>query len=145
MDDLISRQKAIEILGEHCKMDYNKICGKDCECVEYRELRDLPSAQQRIPPRRCIDCESFNKSQLLVPQSEQKRWIPCSERLPENDFTDVLICVHDKRKGCENDFYVIQAYTAEKHWFPTLHVDMMDFYVVAWMPLPEPYKGDANG
>ena len=58
MDDLISRQKAIEILGEQCKRDYNKICGKDCECIEYMALRDLPSAQQ---------------------------WIPCSERLPDQN------------------------------------------------------------
>lgn len=47
MDDSISRQKAIEILGEHCKMNYNKICGNDCECIEYMALRDTPSAQKK--------------------------------------------------------------------------------------------------
>ena len=80
---------------------------------------------------------------LDCPSAQQ--WIPCSERLPECDYTDVLICVHDKRKGCENDFYVIQAYTVGKHWEPTLAVDMTDFDVVAWMPLPEPYKGENDG
>ena len=47
MDDLISRQSAIEILGKHCNMDYGKVCGKDCECVEYMALRDWPSAQKK--------------------------------------------------------------------------------------------------
>ena len=114
MDDLISRQDAISVLNGKCKRAFNLTCGEeDCECAEYMALRDLPSAQQ---------------------------WIPCSERMPECDYTDVLICVHDKRKGCENDFYVIQAYTVGKHWEPTLHVDMTDLSVVAWMPLPEPYR-----
>lgn len=71
---------------------------------------------------------------------EKQQWIPCSERMPECDYTDVLICVHDKRKGCEKDYYIISAYTSGRHWEPTLAVDMTDFDVVAWMPLPEPYK-----
>lgn len=87
----------------------------------------------------CGRCEKVIKS---IPSAQQ--WIPCSERLPECDYTDVLICVHDKRKGCENDFYVIQAYTVGKHWEPTLAVDMTDFDVVAWMQIPEPYKGESK-
>ena len=47
MDDSISRQSAIEILGKHCNMDYGKVCGKDCECIEYMALRDTPSAQKK--------------------------------------------------------------------------------------------------
>ena len=72
MDDSISRQSAIEILGKHCNMDYGKVCGKDCECVEYMALRDLPSAQPTIEPRAkghwvpqkgggcyCSECEEY--------------------------------------------------------------------------------------
>ena len=96
------------------------------------------------------DVDFENTEEILFTTKHKKnvrfvkaqQWIPCSERLPECDYTDVLICVHDKRKGCENDFYVIQAYTVGKHWEPTLAVDMTDFDVVAWMPLPEPYKGE---
>ena len=111
MDDLISRQKAIEILGEHCKMNYNKICGKDCECIEYMALRDLPSAQ---------------------------RWIPCDERLPEDDET-VLVTRDDgtckiatfEVGEIENGWQMDSWYTEDN--------------VTAWMPLPDCYQGDGKG
>ena len=120
MDDLIRRQDAINELS-YCQTylfdsrDHDKKIS--LEDAEYT-IERLPSAQQ---------------------------WIPCSERMPECDYTDVLICVYDKRKGCEKDYYIISAYTSGKHWEPTLAVDMTDLDVVAWMPLPEPYKGDDNG
>ena len=99
MDDLISREKAIEILGEHCKMDYNKICGKDCECVEYMALRDLPSAQQ---------------------------WIPCSERLPDQNGKYLVV-------GRQKAINILKFDGGR--WYGK-------WGVVAWMPLPEPYKGE---
>lgn len=98
-------------------------------------MDDLIYRQDAIEAVLCDWCINPIKA---IPSAQQ--WIPCSERLPECDYTDVLICVHDKRKGCENDFYVIQAYTVGKHWEPTLAVDMTDFDVVAWMPLPGPYE-----
>ena len=66
-NDLISRQSAIEILGKHCNMDYGKVCGKDCECIEYMALRDMPSTQQ---------------------------WIPCSERMPEEREGKYLVSIN---------------------------------------------------
>ena len=98
-------------------------------------MDDLISRQAAIDAIQCDWCKDPIKS---IPSAQQ--WIPCSERLPDNDFTDVLICVHDKRKGCEKDYYIISAYTSGRHWEPTLAVDMTDFDVIAWMPLPEPYE-----
>lgn len=80
----------------------------------------------------------------MLPSVQPQRWIPVTERLPEYDFTDVLICLHDVRHGCEDDYYIIQAYTVRGHWKPTLDINMDDLNVVAWMPLPEPYKGEQN-
>ena len=45
--DVIYRQDAISVLGEQCKHEYNKTCGEHCECMEYRVLRDMPSAQKK--------------------------------------------------------------------------------------------------
>ena len=45
--DVIFRQDAISVLGAQCKKEYNKTCGKDCECMEYMALRDMPSAQKK--------------------------------------------------------------------------------------------------
>lgn len=45
--DVIYRQDAISVLGAQCKDEYDKTCGKDCECMEYMALRDMPSAQKK--------------------------------------------------------------------------------------------------
>lgn len=62
------------------------------------------------------------------------QWIPCSERLPEdgtwNIFTD------GKRISIERyKFDIVSHFWPEPRWF-----DLED--AVAWMPLPEPWKGE---
>lgn len=71
------------------------------------------------------------------------QWIPCSERLPEE--SDDYLCSYGTLTG---HFVGIDIYEAEKKefgfysnnergeedWHPVTNV-------VAWMPLPEPYKG----
>lgn len=62
------------------------------------------------------------------------RWIPCSERLPETE--DKVLCCTATKKGGKN--IVIGYYMATmKYW-----VCGMNSNVIAWMPLPEPYKGE---
>lgn len=58
------------------------------------------------------------------------QWISCSERLPE-DNTDVIVCfysgtVTEMRYWGNGIFQGIYEHTAK--------------VIVAWMPLPEPYK-----
>lgn len=64
-----------------------------------------------------------------------RRWIPCSERLPE-DETAVLVCTEDEF-----------MYLAERtcgHWEEITGFCSVDD-TVAWMPLPEPYKEEDDG
>lgn len=83
---------------------------------------------------------SPNKKQELVDRlamyedaAEKDRfgkWIPCSERLPENN-TDVIVCfysgtVTEMRYFGNGIFQGIYEHTTK--------------VIVAWMPLPEPYK-----
>ena len=61
------------------------------------------------------------------------RWIPCEERLPENE-SEVLVT--------DNNGHIRHAfYDAQCDWFGT-YEGSMTIIAIAWMPLPEPYGGE---
>lgn len=61
-------------------------------------------------------------------------WIPVTERLPEKD--EYVLCTTITAKGRRS---VVRGYYGGKVW-----VCGMNSNVIAWMPLPEPYKEDEN-
>ena len=73
-----------------------------------------------------IDCGTIFDD---IPSAQQ--WIPCSERLPYTK-DDYIITVKDKSLTWTD--YV--EWSADYHWW-----GYDDDMVIAWMPLPEPYKG----
>ena len=58
------------------------------------------------------------------------RWIPCEERLPDNES---VVLVTDNNGHIRHAFY-----DEECDWFGT-YEESMTIRAIAWMPLPEPY------
>lgn len=64
------------------------------------------------------------------------RWIPCSERLPEEDGSYLVSGKWGSGKESVGDC----EFSVEDGYFQTA----WNFDVLAWMPLPEPYKKDGE-
>ena len=84
---------------------------------------------------------------------DMERWIPCDEKLPEKSGRYL---VTRGLKGCNNlwnEIYIVNysdlmGLCKEKVWWDG-NVGKSDFEayddVLAWMPLPEPYKEEMEG
>lgn len=76
-----------------------------------------------------------------------QQWIPCSERLPE-DYTDVLAWFEYYRYGDYNRMYQMHGignYASEYNsWLINGETGWHKLRVIAWMPLPEPWKGEEH-
>lgn len=90
---------------------------KEAMWVGYRI--GLKSAQ---PEDKCSECDAWNKYKNYP---REQRWIPCSERLPE-----------------EAGWYIVTMHNGRCNtlWYSTLHGWEWEMDVIAWMPLPEPYQ-----
>ena len=78
-----------------------------------------------------IDMDYVTAEDIMsIPSVDVKeyRWIPVTERLPEEDTKVYLAC-------CDDGYVVSIMYSGGK-WL------IADANIIAWMPLPEPYKAD---
>lgn len=78
---------------------------------------------------------------IIQRQPQIGGWIPCSERLPEEPF-GCLVTVIDTNPMTLEDFENILPYHvgySEGQWNDE-DGEQIPFEVVAWQPLPEPYK-----
>lgn len=133
MDDLISRQMAIKHLKKRL---YETALNNNTEHPYYEEMADnrvdvwmneVPSAQP------------------------ERRWIPCSERMPDEDYCSsrgvqhsepVLVTVVNHEN--DEDIFVDTACTADGEWQLRDDNPLAPEWceVVAWMPLPKPYESE---
>ena len=72
-----------------------------------------------------IHCESEEEMQRAIEQLKSLQWIPCSESRPKHGV--VLVTYKD---GEIDLLHFPTAYRAKD--------------IIAWMPLPEPYKEDEH-
>lgn len=106
MDDLISRQAAIDFIAAGHLVNPNEPRWSDNEVVNF--LKSRPSAQP------------------------EPKWIPCSERLPEDGTWNIF----SDGKNISVERYKMDAFD---HFFPQGRWFSLD-EAIAWMPLPPSYK-----
>ena len=110
MSDLIDRQAVLNMAST---IQTDDSSGNEIlDVVEVDDIKALPSAQP------------------------EQRWIPCSERLPEEM---AVVLVYTSVDG------YFTAYFDGICWYHAgLHMMRIYSDVVAWMPLPEPYRPEGS-
>lgn len=97
----------------------------------------------------CHDCKEYDNDRHCCPRwkrvirntveeiKAEHRWIPVTERLPEDDEEVIVSCTDDS--GDTPFSYTTVAWHFKGTWICN---DERCFFITAWMPLPEPYKGE---
>lgn len=119
--------------GKNGKTEYCFLCNHAdvpfCMYIEYES-----EAAIGIDERPC-----YCPLEKITVQPERKtgRWIPISEKLPEED-ADILVTYVDGE-----EVRIIPVNYGRGTWFDCILDNALDsLKVTAWMPLPEPWKGD---
>lgn len=87
--------------------------------------------------------DAINLAISALKKQEQDRWIPCSERLPEDDKN--VLCIAKSKFG---RFYCVASHgkmypgSDEVGWITTDYNRIVESVISAWRPLPESYKAE---
>lgn len=140
MSDLINRQDAIWAMR-------SLLSESVADTAEIR-LNELPSAQAKQVKSVAVNL-NLNQEQMEYILAETKKqlsgesttfeWVSCKDRLPETNGEYLVTVKADSKYAFNNE--------------PTVYTDYFQFGcqwddcgddVIAWMPLPEPYKGEKD-
>lgn len=89
------------------------------------------------------DVQNALKEEMEKAGNKSNGWIPCSERLPEND--KFVLVTYKRRDFVTNPTKVNIGWIKYGCWHCYTELYVRDTDVLAWMPLPEPYKEENNG
>lgn len=104
-------------------------------------IRHLQTCSSTNGSGQTTDRQHEEAKKMAIEALDRTCWIPCKERLPEEEI-DVLVSVKEVG-GNYIDIMSLRNYLDGKiYWFNWV-CHKVDFKsVVAWMPLPEVYKGE---
>ena len=128
-EDLLRREVVIEAIHNYWKKRLDTLPTKESECGEvYADIQQV----DKILEHNKILCNFIN----ALPSADRPQgWIPCSERLPSKK--EVVLITNDKGnvrcgqfRGTDGKDWIWKGNTLET--------------VLAWMPLPEPWKGERD-
>ena len=87
----------------------------------------------RMPPTVYYDLLA---DALEAEDEQEPRWIPVSERLPENSGNYLITYCYQGEIETQEAVY---AKDEEDKWFDITYIEIT-LAVIAWMPLPKPYE-----
>ena len=151
MSDLIKREDAIETIHNYWKKRLDTLPTKESEYGEvYTDIQQM----DKILEYNKVLC-NFIKA---IPSADRPHgWIPCSERLPSEEERKEWIdnnldgigylypCLVTRYSSINPDRTKNNPYVA-KHYFDgedfvNCGEEVCSEYILAWMPLPKPWKG----
>lgn len=145
MSDLIDRQAAIDALeGKDMNVPSNDLISRQAAIDVLEKI--FPADPMRNEYTQGITCGAALATEYIKQlPSAQPQWIPVTEKLP-NEYKKCYWVQTDTGHMCECRWTNINHFwtdlTTAWHWN---FVDIPPFSkVVAWRPLPEPYKEDEN-
>ena len=121
-------------------------------CDDFLEMLESAPTVDVLPIKEkccyCPHCTNCDVNDDLTINQPEPQWIPCSERLPEKP---VGVCYfdHDGKDVPGKEYIVMiedaieptSLYWTGDVWFSPYGIDKdTEYDVIAWMPLPEPYK-----
>ena len=115
--------------------------GMAIRALEQQPCEDCISREEVIKLLEKEDWADTVTGVLVLPLVQpQRKWIPCSERLP-NEFVDVLC-------NTDSEEIFIATYLGKMNdgtdCFDDNNGMMCEGNIIAWMPLPEPYKAESE-
>lgn len=94
---------------------------------------------------KCAECANEHRQLAgwlteLKQLREQTRWTPCSERLPKENEYIGDVCKYYLIQDEYGDICV--AHLSSVGWIPINSLKAISDEVIAWRPLPKPYKAE---
>jgi len=144
-DDLISRQAAIALADEYQSEDAWEI--RDRIAHEMPSVGSIPESEfgiflDAVPNS---DVQEMKRGAIILSGAYDtlmgtvREWIPCSERMPEEEGAYLVTEVSYGELYVSKGYYVQE--NGERIWRnDTYEYDIID--PIAWMELPEPYRED---
>ena len=112
----------------HGKVMVSFIVEKDGSVENVRAVSSYLKNKRGVRSRNW-DLEKLCREEALRVFKLMPKWIPCSERLPDwDEHRDEMVLVCYGNGSIRFDTYI--------------HDDWVHGYPIAWMPLPEPWRGE---
>ena len=147
-NDLISRQSAIDALWK-ALYEYQDKTEKQFQESDELDVGDWILHREFVQNMSDIDRRTI----LDLPSAQpDQQWIPCSERLPKEKDAGILKKLGTNKRSdyviatveVKGERMTVTACTYDGAWDWNMKYAFPDFKVVAWMPLPEPYREDGE-